>query len=264
MIAAAVDKAAVARNFSEAAGSYDGWASAQAAIAGALVRRLPPGFDPARIADLGCGTGRLSELLLARYPSASLTGLDLADGMIAHCRSHAIGGGRAAFRRGDAECPSSLPDGVDLIASSCAAQWFSDLPATLRMWADALPPGGVLALATLVRGAFPELDAAHAAATGSPFPGLAFPEAAALAPVVRAAGLRLLADDPVAPQATYPDALGALRSFRKIGARVPGRPLLSPHGMRRLLAALDHTRNAAGEVTLTHRAHVLVAQKECR
>jgi malonyl-CoA O-methyltransferase len=260
----AIDKHAVARNFSDAAGSYDGWASAQAGIAEALVRRLPPGIAPDRIADLGCGTGLLSARLLARYPEASLVGVDLAEGMVAHCRARAIGGARAAFRAGDAEDPAALPRGADLIASSCAVQWFADLPSTLAHWASALPPGGVLALAALVRGAFPELDAAHAAVFGSPFPGLDFPPADALAATLREAGLALRTAERVEVASEHDDAREALRSFRKIGARVPGRAPLGHGGLRRLLAALDRHRNAAGRVTLTHRAVILVAVKEGR
>lgn len=255
-----IDKDAVARNFSAAAGSYDGWAAAQAGIADALVRRLSADFRPALIADMGCGTGLLSGRLLARYPSASLVGVDLAEGMIAHCRERRVGGAGASFRTGDAEDPGSLPAGIDLIASSCAVQWFADLPATLRMWAAALPPGGVLGLAALVHGTFPELAAAHLDAFGCVFPGLDFPHPDALAAEFRATGLRLCVTEAVTVASAHADAREALRSFRKIGARVPGRRPLGHGEMRRLLAALGRHRNTDGEVTLTHRAVVLVAK----
>jgi malonyl-CoA O-methyltransferase len=258
----AIDKDAVARNFSEAAGSYDRWASAQAAIADALVARLPAGFDPARIADLGCGTGMLSVRLLARYPDAALVGIDLAEGMIAHCRARRTGGDRATFRVGDAEDPASLPGGVDLVASSCAVQWFVDLPRAIRAWAATLRPGGILALAALVRGTFPELAAAHAAAFGAPFPGLDFPDPGTLADAVRAAGLRILSADPVTRVSMHADAREAFRSFRKIGARVPGRAPLGHGEMRRLIAAMTREGDVSGEVALTHHALVIVAEKE--
>ncbi len=258
MTPAAIDKDAVARNFSVAAGSYDGWATAQAGIADALVRRLPGDFVPALIADLGCGTGLLSGRLLARYPSASLVGVDLAGGMVESCRKRRIGGARASFRTGDAEDPAALPDGADMAASSCAAQWFSDLSKTLRMWAASLPAGGLIALATLVRGTFPELAAAHLEAFGTPFPGLDFPDADGLAGTLREAGMRIYAADAIELSSVHPNAREALRSFRKIGARVPGRRPLGHHDMRMLLAALDRRRNADGMVALTHRALVLV------
>lgn len=258
----AIDKGAVARNFSAAAGSYDGWASAQGAIAEALVRLLPPDLRPSRIADLGCGTGTLGALLLARFPGASLVGVDLAEGMVERCRARFEGDSRARFLAGDVERPGSIPPGCDLVASSCAVQWLDDLPATLRMWAAALPPGGHLALATLVRGSFPELDGAHAEAFGVPFPGLDFPGEAELAAALRSGGLRLLASEPLVAVSPHADANEAIRSFRRIGARIPGLAPLSPARMRRLLAALGRRRDASGAVPLTHRALLLLARKE--
>lgn len=64
-----IDKETVARNFSAAAQRYDAWANAQQHIACALAARIPAGPSPALIADIGCGTGFLSELVL-RYPGA--------------------------------------------------------------------------------------------------------------------------------------------------------------------------------------------------
>jgi malonyl-CoA O-methyltransferase len=257
----AVDKASVARNFSSAARSYDRWASAQARIASELVSRLPAGFAPRSIADLGCGTGLLSARLLERFPGASLVGIDLSEGMVERCRARRIGDGRARFAAGDAEDPAALPRGADLIASSCAVQWFSDLPAALRAWAGALAPGGILAVAALVRGSFPELEAAHAEAFGTPFPGLSFPGEAAVAGPVAGAGLRIRVLETADFASTHADPREAIRSFRKIGARIPGRAPMAPGELRRLLDAMARLAGG-GPVTLTHRATVLVAEKE--
>jgi trans-aconitate methyltransferase len=48
-----------------------------------LLRRLPAGFTPAAVLDIGCGTGRLLRRMQKRWPSAVLTGVDLAEGMLA-------------------------------------------------------------------------------------------------------------------------------------------------------------------------------------
>jgi SAM-dependent methyltransferase len=182
--------------------------------------------------------------------------------MVAHCRARRIGGDRATFRTGDAELPSSLPRDVDLVASNCAVQWFSDLPGAFRSWAASLRPGGILALAALVRGTFPELAAAHEEAFGAPFPGLEFPDPGLLADAVRSSGLAIRSAERVDSVSAHADAREAFRSFRKIGARLPGRAPLAHGEMRRLLAAMGRQGSGAGEVTLTHRAIVLIAEKE--
>lgn len=261
MSAFPVDKDAVARNFSAAAATYDGWAPAQAAIAGALVDRLPSAFSPALVVDLGCGTGMLSSRLLARYPGARLVGVDLAEGMVARCREEGLGRGRATFRVGDAEDPASLPPGADLVASSCACQWFASLPSATAAWAAALPPGGIIALAALVEGSYAELAEAHREAFGLPFPGLDYPSAAEVEALAAVSGLRLCAADAIEVISKHADARDALRSFRKIGATLPGRRPLGPGETRRLLDALGRRAGEGGIVPLTHRAFVLVAEK---
>ncbi|MFO7595850.1 MAG: methyltransferase domain-containing protein, partial [Desulfocurvibacter africanus] len=110
--------------------------------------------EPALMVDLGCGTGLLSALLLERYSKASLVGLDLAEGMAEACRKRWAGLARARFVVGDVEDPACLVRGADLVACSCVAQWFGNPIGTLRMWAEALAPGGILACAFLIQGSF--------------------------------------------------------------------------------------------------------------
>lgn len=257
MRAARIDKAAVARNFSGAAPSYDQWATAQAQIAAGLVRRLPSGLSPESIADLGCGTGMLTGMLLDRYPEASLWGLDLAEGMVAHCRARWPAPGRAQFALADAEAESALVRGADLVASSCALQWFVDPAAALEMWAGALKPGGALALAALSEGSFPELEAAHREALGSGLSGLRLPSADELRAWVARAGLAPALVEAESVAIAHADAREALRSFRETGALLSGLGHRAPLGlsaMRRLLAAYERRRGAGGTLPMTFRA----------
>jgi malonyl-CoA O-methyltransferase len=250
-----LDKAAISRNFSAAAGAYDGWADAQDAIADGLVRRLPSGLSPAAIAELGCGTGLLSRRLLARFPGASLRGLDLADGMVDACRHRFVGQPRARFEVADAEDPRACTGPVDLVATSCSAQWFADPAGTFRRWARALAPGGVVAAAMLVRGSYPELDAAHREAFGAPFPGLALPDVDEAAGLLTRAGLTLVDLEAEVVAVPYRSAREALGSFRGIGAVLrgqPGRGALGAGRARRLLAAYE-ALSAPGGARVTHR-----------
>lgn len=241
-MSAGLDKAEISRSFSAAAPRYDGWATAQDAIADGLVRRLPAALSPATVVELGCGTGLLSRRLLARFPAATLLGLDLASGMIETCRGRFAGERRAHFEVADAEDPRACAAPVDLVVTSCSAQWFTDPAATFRRWAGALAPGGLVAAALLVRGSYPELDAAHRAASGAPFPGLPLPTAEAAAVLLTGAGLALVRADVDVVAVPYRTAREALGSFRGLGAVLcgqPGRAGLGAGRTRRLLAAYE-------------------------
>jgi malonyl-CoA O-methyltransferase len=258
---ARIDKGAVARSFSEAAESYERFAAAQAQIAASLVRRLPAAPEPALVADLGCGTGLLTGLLLQRYPRAALVGIDLAEGMVAACRERWPEGGRARFALADAEAAEARVPGVELVASSCALQWFLDPARTLALWAGVLSRGGRMALATLGEGSFAELDAAHREALGAALPGLRFPDAPALAALVRTAGLAPLLVEAEAITLWHADAREALRSFHETGAVLPRDAPLSLSQMRRLIAAYERRRDARGLVPMTYRSIHVIAER---
>jgi malonyl-CoA O-methyltransferase len=258
-----LDKATVARNFSAAAPAYDGWAAAQDRIAEGLVRLLPADLAPACIVELGCGTGLLTARLLRRFPGAALLGVDLAAGMVEACRSRFAAEPRARFSLADAEDLRVCPGRVDLVALSCAAQWFSDPAGTLRRWALALAPRGAIAAALLVRGSYAELDAAHRAAFGGPFEGLSLPCEEAARALLAGSGLEVLHAKPEVVAVSYGSAREALASFRGIGAVLdcqPGRAALGAGRVRRLLAAYA-ALFASGDVQVTHRVLHLVARR---
>ena len=259
---AAPDKGAISRNFTAAALAYDAAATAQDRIAEGLVQRLPAGLAPARIVDLGCGTGRLGERLLRRYPGATLLGLDLAEGMVDACRRRFAQDPRARFVVADAEDPAACAGPADLVTTSCAAQWFADPEGTFRRWGRALAPGGVLAAALLVRGSYRELDAAHLAAFGTPFPGLPFPAEDEVAALLGRAGLAVLRAEASLVEVPYPSARDALGSFRGIGAVLrgqPGRAALGAGAARRLLAAYEALCGPGG-ARVSHRVLHAVAR----
>jgi ubiquinone/menaquinone biosynthesis C-methylase UbiE len=57
----------------------------------------------ARIADIGCGSGEITARLAARYPRASIVGIDILEESIAHARArHAALAPRVLFEQGDA------------------------------------------------------------------------------------------------------------------------------------------------------------------
>jgi ubiquinone/menaquinone biosynthesis C-methylase UbiE len=121
------------------------------------------GSAPARILDVGCGTGEISERLLELFPDASLIGIDLEVKHLERARQRSARfGGRAQFEKGDAlQLP--VPDAsFDLVVCRHLVQAVPDPARVVRelaraarrqgrlhvlaedygmLWAHPLPPG---------------------------------------------------------------------------------------------------------------------------
>ena len=106
-----------------------------------LLAHLPPA--PARVADLGCGTGTLSVLLADE--GYDVHGVDLSPEMIDRARTKAAARS-VDFAVGDASDPD-LPAGAFDVVLSRHVLWALPDPVTgLRRWCDLLAPGGRLLL----------------------------------------------------------------------------------------------------------------------
>lgn len=109
-----------------------------------LLEHLPPA--PARIADLGCGTGSLSVLLAeAGY---RVDGLDLSPAMIARAEKKAVAdpGLGVTFRVGDAADPDLVQGGYEVVLCRHVLWAMPDPAAALARWVRLLAPGGRLVL----------------------------------------------------------------------------------------------------------------------
>ncbi len=170
-------KSRIAAAFTRQAAAYDSVAAVQREVALRLARRavsrLPA--PPARILEIGCGTGLLSAELATAFPAARLLLTDISPAMLERTRARL--GERAEYRVVDGEHPEGMEGKFELIASSLAMQWFADLPGALARLSGLLAPGGRLCFATLGTGSFAEWRAAHAA-LGLPCGVHDYPEAA--------------------------------------------------------------------------------------
>ncbi|MEU6298437.1 trans-aconitate 2-methyltransferase [Streptomyces erythrochromogenes] len=114
-----------------------------------LLTRIPELPNrPARIADLGCGPGNVTELLTTRWPEAAITGFDLSPEMLRRATEQyagpTAGGGSLDFRQGD--IAGWLPEEpYDLIVSNAALQWVPGHPGSFGAWINGLRPGGTFA-----------------------------------------------------------------------------------------------------------------------
>jgi trans-aconitate 2-methyltransferase len=95
-----------------------------------------------RVVDLGCGPGNSTELLIARYPDADVTGLDSSPAMLTQARERLPA---CKFVQADIATWNPEPD-TDLLFANAVFQWLPDHPQVLQRLLQALPDGGVLAV----------------------------------------------------------------------------------------------------------------------
>jgi trans-aconitate 2-methyltransferase len=95
-----------------------------------------------RVADLGCGPGNSTRLLVERWPAATVVGIDSSSDMLASAGQSAVGATWV-----EANIATWAPDGpFDLIYSNAALHWVGDHERLLPRLLGCVRPGGVLAV----------------------------------------------------------------------------------------------------------------------
>jgi len=107
---------------------------------------IPANFVPANILDIGCGTGRLLRRMHARWPSASLVGVDVAEGMVAKAREQTD---FATIYQAPAEHLPLENDSVELATSTTSFHHWSDQAQGVREAVRVLRVGGLFILADM-------------------------------------------------------------------------------------------------------------------
>ena len=158
--------------FTRIAGMYDRLNRAQSLGLDVLWRRralsrlarVSP--SPCRILDLATGTADFAIAAARRFPSASVTGVDLTSAMleVGRRKVEAAGlAGRVALEEGDACALASADGSADAVVCAFGFRNFPDRAAALREVARVLAPGGHLLVLELFRPRFRILAAATAA-----------------------------------------------------------------------------------------------------
>ena len=138
-------KAHVLKNFNAAADAYDAIAVLQKTVAEQLLDRLNLiRVDPARILDLGSGTGVGARLLNRQFRKARIVQLDFASSMLAR----AVANERRLFSRqsfvcGDAQFLPFASSCFDMTYSNLMLQWCNDLDAVITEIRRVSKPGGL-------------------------------------------------------------------------------------------------------------------------
>jgi trans-aconitate 2-methyltransferase len=120
--------------------TYDRIANPMARWGAAVVERLPLRGDE-RVLDAGCGSGRVTEELLARLPDGSVVALDASPQMVEEARRRLAGfGDRVAYVVADLGRPLAIAP-VDAIISTATFHWVPDHDALFANLAAVLRPG---------------------------------------------------------------------------------------------------------------------------
>lgn len=214
-----LDLRQVRRTFGRAAASYERHDAVQREVEARLFDSLDY-YDgkPARVLDVGCGTGRGTALLKKRWRDAEVIALDVSLAMLRQARRHA--GWLKPFARACADAKAlPFPDrSFDVVYSNLCMQWcdaprpfFAELNRVLR-------PGGFLVASSLGPDTLRELRSAWAAADpGRPRIGRFF-DMHEIGDAALAAGLKDPVLDTDHVTLDYPDVRVLLADLKGLGA----------------------------------------------
>ncbi len=212
------DTAKLRRSFGRAAQSYDDHAILQLEVQTRLQERLDDAtLAPARILDVGSGTGVGTARLRKRYPKAQTLALDLALPMLRTAQKQ-----RSWLRPflricADAEALPLLDASVDLLHSNLCLQWCGNLEAVFDNFRRVMRPQGLLLFSTFAPQTLNELRSAFATVDGMAHVS-GFLDIQQIGDALLGAGFR----DPVLERdvftLTYPDLRSLMHELRAIGA----------------------------------------------
>ena len=259
-----MDKQLIARRFAKARNTYSQAAQAQRQVAEKMLRfvshALP--LSPQRVVEIGCGTGIYSQLLLQAFHPQTMTLIDLCPEM--EPLIHELFSGYLAqatppvtptlrFVAGDAE-ELPLPAGADLITSCSTIQWFEQPARFLQRCADALRPGGLLALSTF--GAANLREIRTLTGHGLHYPSLA--EWQVMAPPT----LEWQHLDEEEVTLWFPSPVEVLRHLKETGVTGTEKQMWSRQRLARFTCSYQQQfSTASGQVPLTYHPLYLIGRK---
>jgi trans-aconitate 2-methyltransferase len=122
--------------------TYDRISGPMQALGQTVLDRLPLRGDET-VLDAGCGSGRVTQALIARLPRGHAIGVDVSESMVAAARERL--GPDADIRRADLlELERELDRPVDAILSTATFHWVANHAALFASLHSVLRPGGRL------------------------------------------------------------------------------------------------------------------------
>ena len=122
------------------ASTYDRVSDVQASWARGVLERLPLRGDET-VLDAGCGSGRVTAMLLERLPEGHVVAVDGSESMVEHARA-ALGDRATVFQADLTEL--ELDEPVDAVFSNAVFHWVHDHERLFQRLHDAMKPGARL------------------------------------------------------------------------------------------------------------------------
>ena len=146
-----LEKRSVRSHFDRAARRYDSAARVPREIGARLLEHLDPvRIDPARVLDLGAGTGELTRSIGKRYRRSRVVALDISQAMLRVARAKTWRLlSRQQFVCGDAESLPLASESMDLVLSNATLQWCSNPDRVFSEILRLLKPGALFMFSTV-------------------------------------------------------------------------------------------------------------------
>ncbi|HJV65021.1 MAG TPA: malonyl-ACP O-methyltransferase BioC [Geomonas sp.] len=245
---AEINRQKVRESFHKQAGDYDDYAVVQRRVVSQLVDTLRrEDLHPARLLDIGAGTGNLLKRLRELYPDALAVGADLAFGM---CRtaSETLAAERVQLVNADAERLPFASRAFQLVLSTSTYQWLTSLDDAFAEVRRVLSPGGMFCFALFGERTLYELrDSYKAALKSAPDRSHSFFSKDEVQAALQRAGFSRAAASSELEVEMHPDVPALLKSLKRIGAGTATPVAAKGLSERRvMLEMMENYRNSFG------------------
>ncbi|MEL7834441.1 methyltransferase domain-containing protein [Fodinibius sp. Rm-B-1B1-1] len=253
----------IAQSFGQDTLFYDEHAEVQREVADRLIASLQPWRDiipSGPIAELGVGTGFVTEGIAELYPDRKIEAYDLSLEMIDFCKDTFSGNENLSFSVSDVE---EVPEFEDphyaMTVSGFAAHWFKDPAQTLAKWLEIIKPGGLLLASFPGNESFPQWKK-HCQELGLPFTGNELPDVEEMVIKMSVGPAQVDYYEDTITQ-TYESADDFFEELKQLGmgTQIKGRHLTSDE--RQLL--VDHWDNSTeGDITVNYHVVFLAVKRD--
>lgn len=157
-----INRSRVKRSFGSQAVKYDNLAIVQQRVVNRFLELNLYGVESVEsLLDVGCGTGRLLESILARVPLTCVVGIDLAHGMLQSASARLGKDGSVSLVCGDGETLPFLNASFDMVVSTSVYQWINPADKAFSEARRVLKPGGRFCFALFGEDTLMELRRAY-------------------------------------------------------------------------------------------------------